>query len=268
MPAGPLVNYGYEGEVLHLVVLEPQRTLRPGRARCVLKARADWLVCKELCIPEGADLTLALPVATTAAADPRWGAPIAATRAALPRPLAGWQATAPGKGQTIELKLVPPAGAADPGALYFFPYAESLIEPSRPQTLARDGDAYVLTLPVSFNLTGEHRRIDGVLTAANGFGGGVRAATIDVALTGDARRRIEGRRSRAAPALNLSPPPAPEGLTLALGTGVRARRRHDPEPDALRVPGAVAQGARLRDASRQQGRRCTRRRSRSRPASC
>ncbi len=61
LPVGPLVNYGYEGEVLHLVELLPQRTLAVGDT-AVLAARAEWLVCKEVCIPEGADLTLALPV--------------------------------------------------------------------------------------------------------------------------------------------------------------------------------------------------------------
>jgi thiol:disulfide interchange protein DsbD len=213
LPAGPRVNYGYDGEVLHLVELRPQRTLTTG-ANLVLQARADWLVCKELCIPEGADLALALPVAAASAADPRWGAPIAAARAALPRPLAGWQATAEGKGQTVALKLVPPAGAADPGALYFFAYAESMIEPSRPQTVTRAGDAYVLALPVSFNLAGDHQRIAGVVTAANGFSGAARAATIDAVLTGALAAGPKAA-LEAAPRLDLAPP-APEGLSLVV----------------------------------------------------
>ena len=108
MPAGPLINYGYDGEVLLLVTLAPQRSLAIGD-KAVLRARADWLVCKELCIPEGADLELALPIDKASADDPRWGMPIAAARAALPRPLTGWQASAQGKGAIIVMKLVPPA---------------------------------------------------------------------------------------------------------------------------------------------------------------
>ena len=73
LPVGPLVNYGYEGVALHLVEIRPQASLAVG-GTAVLAARADWLVCKEVCIPEGADLTLALPVADTAQSDPRWGA--------------------------------------------------------------------------------------------------------------------------------------------------------------------------------------------------
>ena len=83
LPVGPLVNYGYEGVALHLVEIRPQRSLAVG-STTVLAARADWLVCKEVCIPEGADLTLALPVAESAPPDARWGAEIAAARAALP----------------------------------------------------------------------------------------------------------------------------------------------------------------------------------------
>ncbi len=215
LPVGPLVNYGYEGEVLHLVELKPQRALATGDT-AVLAARAEWLVCKEVCIPEGADLTLALPVRSAAPADPRWGAPIAAALAALPRPLAGWQSSAEGRGNTIALKLVPPAGAADPGVIRFFPFAPDRIEPSGPQRVTRDGDAYVMILPVASTLTGTPDRIAGVLTAAGGFGT-ARAATIDVALVGSV---VAGTKpaSAAAPALNLAPARmgGADGVTLAL----------------------------------------------------
>jgi len=220
LPVGPLVNYGYEGEVLHLVDIVPAKTLTAGGA-LELHARADWLVCKETCIPEGVDLALSLPVATTATDDPQWGAPIAATRAALPRPLSGWKVAAQGKGQTIELELVPSAGTADPGALYFFADEESRIEPSRPQPLARNGSAFVLSLPVSFNFSGDFGRVTGVVSAANGFPGGVRAATVDVPLVGNV---VAGPKPvlEPAPVLNLAAPaasgaaPAGDGLSFAL----------------------------------------------------
>src|SRR5437868_13640521 len=46
LPVGPLVNYGYDGTVLHLVNLDVPADLKPG-STVDLAARADWLVCKE-----------------------------------------------------------------------------------------------------------------------------------------------------------------------------------------------------------------------------
>ncbi len=104
---------------------------------------------------------------------------------------------------------------AEVGALHFFPFAESKIEPSSPQTVRREGAAYLLTLPVAFNLAGDFQRVAGVLTAANGFANAVHAATVDVALTGTV---VAGPKPALAPAptLNLAPKAAGEGLSLAL----------------------------------------------------
>lgn len=213
LPAGPFVNYGYQGEVLHLVELTASPTLALG-SPAMLKARADWLVCKETCIPEGADLALTLPVASTASPDARWSGPIAATKVALPRPLVGWQLRAEGQGPEIKLIMTPPPSvAADAqalGALRFFPFEAERIEPSRPQREMHDGSSAVLVLPVSSALTGPMRNVAGVITASNGLpttSGNVNAAVIDVALTGAVSA---GARIPAAAA------------TLNIGSGVAA----------------------------------------------
>ena len=211
LPAGPLVNYGYEGEVLLPSAITLAPTAKPGD-RLAISARADWLVCKETCIPEGADLKLALPVTSTASPDPRWGAPIAATIAALPKPLAAWTVSARGEGQRVRLALAPPEGGADPGTLRFFPYQEGRIEASAPQTLAREGTEYVLTLPVAYQLAPDFKRVAGVLAASNGLGG-ARAATIDVALAGEV---VAGPKpiDAAPPTLVIPKAPAVSSMSL------------------------------------------------------
>ncbi|MGA8033442.1 MAG: protein-disulfide reductase DsbD domain-containing protein, partial [Casimicrobiaceae bacterium] len=100
--AGPLVNYGYEGVVFHLVPVAVPADAKPG-STTTLAARADWLVCRETCIPEGADLSISLPVASSAQPDPKWAKPIADTRAAFPRALAAWGASAVASGPAIAL---------------------------------------------------------------------------------------------------------------------------------------------------------------------
>ena len=211
LPAGPLINYGYEGEVFHLVDLAVPATL-PAGTPVTLAARADWLVCEDTCIPEGADLTLTLPVATGTDAHPKWGGPIRATRDALPRPLTGWTVTATGDGPKVRLVLSPPAGAPDPGAIRFFPFGEGQIEPSAPQTLARDGSGFTMMLPVANQLAPGFTRVAGVLTAQHGLSG-PRAATIDVPLAGTV---VAGPKPLEAPAPKLDVgAPATSTLSLA-----------------------------------------------------
>ncbi|GMU71367.1 MAG: thiol:disulfide interchange protein DsbD [Burkholderiales bacterium] len=211
LPIGPLVNYGYEGEIFLPSALAIPENAKPG-STLAIAARVDWLVCKETCIPEGADLTLALPVATAAEAHPRWGAPIAATIAALPKPLAGWTVAAQGEGQRIKLTLAPPEGAADPGELRFFPNDEGRIEASSPQVATKEGAAHVLSLPVAYQLVPGFTRVAGVVTGTNGFAG-AKAATIDVPLAGSV---VAGPKPIDTAAAALPSAPAVSTMSLAL----------------------------------------------------
>lgn len=209
LPVGPLVNYGYEGEIFLPSALTVSGQAKPG-STLPIAARVDWLVCKETCIPEGADLTLALPVAPTAQTHPRWGAPIAATMAALPKPLAGWTVSAVGEGQRVKLTLSSPEGAADPGTLRFFPFDEGRIEASAPQVATREGATHVLSLPVAYQLVPGFTRVAGVVSGTSGFAG-AKAATIDVPLAGSV---VAGPKPIDAPAAVL--PAAPPTSTMSL----------------------------------------------------
>jgi len=199
LPAGPLVNYGYEGEVLLLTGLAVPRDAPIG-AMYKLAAHADWLVCKEICIPEGADLDVELPVAERSDPYPQWGSAIAATRAALPTPLQGWRVDAKGEGSKIALTLTPPESAADPGTLRFFADEEGRVEPSGKQAQERDAKGgYLLSLPAAVQMTPGFTRVAGVVTASKGFsedGERVTAVTIDVPLTGTV---VAGAKPEASP---------------------------------------------------------------------
>jgi thiol:disulfide interchange protein DsbD len=223
LPAGPLVNYGYEGEVFHLVPLKVPADA-PAGSTVSLSARADWLVCKETCIPEGADVTLAMPVAAQAG-ESRWHADIASTRAALPKPLpAGWAVRAEASGPRIALELSPPANAPDPGRLRFFAEVERRIEASAPQTDTRSPDGRrVLELPVSHELNGAFVALRGVLTAERGLaadGAAVKAVALDIPIAGSV---TAGPKPAVAAGSDLAlEPPAASNLSLpaALGFGL------------------------------------------------
>ncbi len=219
LPVGPLVNYGYEGTVLLLSDVHAPDGLKPGDT-VTIAAKAEWLVCKETCIPEEGDLELTLPVAERSDPYPQWGTAIAAARDALPRPIPGWLAAARGDGQKVVLTLTAPAGVASPADVHFFPYDEGRIEAAAPQTFAQEvNGTYVLTLPVANQLAPDFTRVAGVVSSSNGFAGGgaqTLALTVDVPLTGTV---VAGPKpaSAPAPALNLAPPvPAAAPLSLWL----------------------------------------------------
>jgi thiol:disulfide interchange protein len=145
LPIGPLMDYGYEGQVLLPTAVTAPAGATPGQ-RVLIKARADYLVCKDICVPEGADLTLLLPIqAGPPAADPAWAGPIAAAMAAAPK--AGGLTAALTPGASLKLSITGTAlkGGQFPDA-YFYPYDSSLIDHAQPQKIDRGPDGLTLTL--------------------------------------------------------------------------------------------------------------------------
>jgi len=259
LPAGPLVNYGYEGEVFHLVPLTVPADAKVG-STATLAARADWLVCKETCIPEGADVKLTLPVAAHAGVAARFGPRIVSTRDALPRAApAAWNAQASASGATIALNVA--AGGEPQRRVTFFADREREIEPSAPQKVAQRDGRIDLALPLSHELAPGFSRLQGVLTADPGFrvdGKVVNAVTLDVAVTGTP---TPGPKPAAgapvtdfgasAPATTLSLPLA---LAFALGGGLLLNLMPCVFPVlSLKALVLVASGAHSRGAMRREG---------------
>lgn len=223
MPVGPLVNYGYEGEVLLLTDLSTVPDFPSGRT-VTIAARADWLVCKEICIPEGADLSLTLPVVADAGQvqrDSRWGDGFAKTRTTLPQPADDWKVSANGHDSTVELRLAPAAtrdSVTDIASVHFFPYVEGQIEASGRQSLARQGADLSLSLPVASQRVGDFKRVAGVVVSTDAAGA-VHAIAIDVPLNGSV---VAGAATPAAPAATLQtgPPATPADTALSLATAI------------------------------------------------
>ena len=65
VPLGPLMDFGYEDEVLFPFTFHVAQNVKPGPA--VLHAKVDWLVCREVCIPGKAELELSRNVQKGAA---------------------------------------------------------------------------------------------------------------------------------------------------------------------------------------------------------
>jgi len=221
LPIGPLLNYGYEGTVLLPVALR----VDAGFAGPTLPVRlhAEWLVCKDVCIPEGGDFALDVPADAATAGD---AALFAAARAARPRPSAGVSASAQVQGDVLDVRVTGLPATWVGKSLAFFPEtpgvlhnaarpearwdgsewrARLALDPQRsegpatmPAVLAADGEAAGVEVPVV---------VQGgwpPLPAAQGAPGATQQAA------GDARA------APAAGALGALPAAAPIGLGLAL----------------------------------------------------
>lgn len=126
LPLGPLVNFGYDGNVLLPVAL----TLPAGFAAPALEVRlsAQWLACKEICIPESGEFSLSLPAATPLRAHAE---DFERAREALPLPLPAAQARAEVRvdagGQTLLVSVDGLPAAWQGRELAFFPETGGLI---------------------------------------------------------------------------------------------------------------------------------------------
>ena len=132
LPIGPLLNYGYEGELLLPMLLTVPADARPG-TELKLRATAHWLVCLDVCIPESAALELRLPVvsADTVPGSTAWSADFERATALRALPLQGWTTAVQRAGRDLLLTLeadTPRASGAAPPAIELFPFTEQLIE--------------------------------------------------------------------------------------------------------------------------------------------
>jgi thiol:disulfide interchange protein DsbD len=168
LPLGPLMDFGYEDEVLFPFALDLATTVKPGPA--VLHAKVDWLVCREVCIPGKAELEVnrdillhAPMVAAEAGTDSSIWKRLANR---LPTPLpAGdkpiFEATAAG------FRLAVETGQRESTAT-FFPADQDILDNPAPQELTPTSTGFVLELKKDANLVASPAQLKGVLELSGG----------------------------------------------------------------------------------------------------
>jgi thiol:disulfide interchange protein DsbD len=150
LPVGPLMDYGYEGEVLLPVPVTAPATAKPGE-QAQVKVAASFLVCAETCVPEDAVLSLDLPVTSAPTPDRQWGGAISRVLAEAPKP-GKVQAVFERRPQGVALAAT---GASLRGAeaadSYFYPYVSTVIEHAKPQRIERGPEGLTLTLSPGYD---------------------------------------------------------------------------------------------------------------------
>jgi thiol:disulfide interchange protein DsbD len=138
---GPLANYGFEGEiVLPFEARLPVTTSQAGGSATRVEVHAQWLVCKDVCIPGEARLAIELPRADAGVTPgaslhaPLFAAMAERTPAPPPMP-ARLHRHEDGLSLSFAWPGGTPARAAE-----FFPYSPGIVSAPAPQRLLSAGD--------------------------------------------------------------------------------------------------------------------------------
>ncbi len=137
---GPLMNFGYKGEVLLPLAVTAPDGLRPG-TRARILAEATWLACADVCIPEEGRFVLELPV--EAAGRPAESVRFAAAEAALPRAAPFAARLSPQGVLRVEGEAISPTRVREAA---FFPFAQDRLLNPPPQRLTVREGALTLAL--------------------------------------------------------------------------------------------------------------------------
>ncbi|MBL4576274.1 MAG: hypothetical protein JKY51_09295, partial [Opitutaceae bacterium] len=167
----PFMTYGYEDEIFLLVRMTAPAVLDEGR-EITLRARVDWLACKEFCIPGGADLSLVLRSSNEARLiDYRWKEDFAKARLSLPMENVGWPVEVSSEGERIFLAVELPEGATfSEESIYFFAEEEGIIEPAASQEVSLVGQRLRIGLTLAEDLEEPVSSLKGILYSSGGFG--------------------------------------------------------------------------------------------------
>jgi thiol:disulfide interchange protein DsbD len=167
LPLGPLMDFGYENEVLFPFNLNVAQTAKPGWV--LLHAKVDWLVCQASCIPGKAELEVTRGVGE----HPRRAVLLSTDEAIfkrlggrLPRPLpAGVQAVFQPTQQGFQLSIN--TGRKETDAA-FFPADTEILDNPAPQRIEPAETGLVLDLKKDANLSANPSELKGVVELSGG----------------------------------------------------------------------------------------------------
>lgn len=208
LPIGPLVNFGYEGELLLPVAIQLPPQLLVG-GQLALSVKASWLVCKEECIPGSATFDLSLPVAAQAVSDPQWAMRIDTAFVAEPPPRE-WQSDFARAGDGMAIRIAGADADFDPQSIELFPVQAQVLANARGAAVRQSDGRIKIDTPISDAFNGLPERLEFLLVA--GEGNTRRAFTLiaePAAATGAAGRAGDGTVAGGTD-------PAPLGMLLAL----------------------------------------------------
>ncbi|RVT83833.1 protein-disulfide reductase DsbD family protein [Inhella crocodyli] len=206
LPLGPMVNYGFEGTLLLPVAVSLPATLPAGPLKIDLQAQ--WLVCKDVCIPEEGQFSITLPAGTPLTAH---AAAFAAAQAAQPLTSPSIKAEARVSGATLVVRAEGLPAAWRGREVAYFAADAGVIDHAQREQAEWAGEVLTLKVPLSPNRSESPTAMQAVLTQ------GPEAVALPVTLVGGWAAASSAPAGPEAPPVEPWQPPAPStGLGLAL----------------------------------------------------
>ena len=146
-PIGNLANYGYSGTVLLPVPLTVTPQFKPSLlgGDLEIKLKAQWLICRQECVPEEGEFALKIPARSATAL---YANVFNASFQAQPRPLPG-AGTVRIDGKMLKVSVPGLPAEAQGKVLGFFPETKEVIETAAPVTQSWDGKVWNAVVPLS-----------------------------------------------------------------------------------------------------------------------
>src|SRR5271155_5073824 len=167
LPLGPLMDFGYEDEVLFPLTLQVAKTVKPGPV--VLNAKVAWLVCREVCIPGKAELEVNRAVPPT-------GVEVIEVQPDLDlykRLASAVPSALPNSAKVIfaptadGFRLSLQSGQRETEAA-FFPADQNILSNPAPQTVTPTATGLILDLKKDPNIAAPPTQLSGVLELSGG----------------------------------------------------------------------------------------------------
>jgi DsbC/DsbD-like thiol-disulfide interchange protein len=179
---GPLVDYGYQNEVLLMTAVRAPVRLKPGGS-VELQANVSWLVCHDICIPCRQTVALSLPVSNHAPkVDARRGGLFARTLAQLPKRVpAGWSLNAVSNPESFVLSIK--TGNRESDAV-FFPLNPLQVKNGASQAAVPFDQGVRLSLQKSDQLLHPIASLKGVLVLRHGKAYAIDAPVVSAVTSG------------------------------------------------------------------------------------
>jgi len=160
-----VVSYGYERQVLLFVPITAPRNAKLGSV-ARLKAKVDWLVCKDGCIPASNSIEESVRVGLHPLSSHKWTREIVQAERELPRAYPAQGEIAVRDDHTIWLSLKHAKNTSSESVTFYS--EDAVVEPSAPQKLSFDGSGSTLSLRVSQFAPATVPRLRGLLVVRRG----------------------------------------------------------------------------------------------------